>query len=129
MKKLSAIVALSALAFAYAAPPSLAQNLAPAVVMADHSMSTSRLIGAPVYNDQDQKIGSIIDVLVRDTATEPTAVLSVGDYIGGGTKLIAVPLDHVNLTGKRATMQGATKAMLASMPTFQFPLGASGGNG
>ena len=69
----------------------------------------------------------MIDVLVKNTATEPTAILSVGDYVGGGTKLIAVPLSHVNLDGAKAMMAGATKQMLASMPAFQFK--PSEGNG
>lgn len=129
MKKLSVLVALSALAFAYAAPPSFAANAAPAVEMADHSVSTSKLIGAPVYNDQGQQIGSVVDVLVREAAVEPTAVLSVGNYVGGGSKLIAVPLSHVNLMGKHATMHDATRAMLSSMPAFAFTGSASGGNG
>jgi len=127
MKKLSAIVALSALAFAYAAPPSFAQNAAPSVMLADHSMSSSKLIGSPVYNDQGEKIGSIVDVLVRGT-TEPTAVLSVGTYVGGGNKLVAVPLDHVTMQHQKAMMAGATRQMLASMPAFAYLSGA-GGNG
>lgn len=126
MKKLSTLIALTGLALAFTAPVSFAQNAAPSVVLADHSMSTSKLIGAPVYNEQGQKIGSIVDVLVRGTASEPTAVLSVGEYVGGGSKLVAVPLDHVALTSNRATMAGATKQVLASMPAYSFAGGAGG---
>jgi sporulation protein YlmC with PRC-barrel domain len=128
MKKLPTIIAMSALAFTFAAPV-LAQTASSmsGVVMADHSMRTSKLIGAQVYNDQGQPIGSIIDILVKEQAAEPTAILSVGDYIGGGSKLVAVPLSHVNLSGGKMMMKGATKQMLASMPVYNFSSLQGGG--
>lgn len=122
MKKLSTIVAVSALALAFAAPaPSFAQAVyaGPIIVMPDHSMSVKSMIGAPIYNDQHQKIGILENVMVTGSATEPTAILSVGDYLGTGSKLVGVPLGHLKLEGMSAMMMaGATKAMLQSMPTY-----------
>jgi hypothetical protein len=121
MKKLTTLVAMTALAMTLAGPVFTANAAATnGIVMTDHSMRTSMIIGATVYNDQGQSIGSVVDVLVKNAAAEPTAVLSVGDFIGGGTKLIAVPLSHVNLDGARPTMAGATKQLLASMPVYLF---------
>ena len=128
MKKLTTLAAIATLAFAFAAPPVFAQSAAPAAMMADHSLSTSKLIGDAVYNDQGDKIGSIIDILVKNNNAEPTAILSVGDYVGGGSKLVAVPLNQVNLAGAKAMMKGATRTHLVSMPSFVFP-GAAGGAG
>lgn len=119
MKKLTTVVAVAALAAVFATP-TFTMAMANDIVMSDHSMRSSKIIGAKVYNEQGEGIGSVVDVLVRDTASEPTAILSVGDYIGGGTKLIAVPLSHVNLTGAKAMMP-ATKQSLISMPVFLFP--------
>jgi sporulation protein YlmC with PRC-barrel domain len=118
MKKFTTLVAAAALAAVFAAPIAMAAGSD--IVMADHNMRASKIIGAKVYNEQGEAIGSVVDVLVKDTATEPTAILSVGDYIGGGTKLVAVPLSHVNLTGAKAMMP-ASKQTLISMPVFLFP--------
>jgi sporulation protein YlmC with PRC-barrel domain len=126
MKKFTTLVALAALAATFAAP-NFAYAAASDIVMADHTMRASKIIGATVYNDKGESIGSVIDVLVKNTATEPTAILSVGDYVGGGTKLVAVPLSHVNLDGAKPMMAGATKQMLASMPAYLFK--PSEGNG
>src|SRR4051794_28525471 len=123
MNKLSTIVTMAALACAFV-QPTFAQPSAKAtnaIVMSDHSMRTGKLIGATVYNDQGEGVGTIIDVLVKNTAAEPTAILSVGDFVGGGTKLVAVPLSQVNVDGAKPMMLGATKQMLASMPVFIFP--------
>jgi len=119
MNKLATLVLVATFAATLAAP--LAAVAAPnEVMMPDHSMRVSKIIGAPVYNDGGQNIGSVVDVLVKDGVADPTAILSVGDYIGGGTKLVAVPLSHVNLTGAKAMMP-ATKQSLISMPVFLFP--------
>jgi hypothetical protein len=123
MKTLSTIVAATALALAFAAPvPGFAQSLSfsgPIVVMPDHSMSAKSMIGAPIYNDQHEKIGTLTNVMVKASATEPTAILSVGDYLGSGPKMIEVPLSHLQLQGKDAMMMaGATKKMLSAFPTY-----------
>ncbi|HVC59891.1 MAG TPA: PRC-barrel domain-containing protein [Acetobacteraceae bacterium] len=122
MKKLSTIVSATALALAFAAPvPSFARGhfAGPIIVMPDHSMSVKSMIGAPIYNDQHQKIGILENVMVTGSTTEPTAILSVGDYLGTGPKLVGVPLGHLTLQGKDAMMMaGATKSMLESLPIY-----------
>jgi hypothetical protein len=119
MKKFTTLIAVAAVAAMFAAP-SFALSPTNDIVMTDHSMRSSKLIGATVYNDQGQSIGSVIDVLVRGASVEPTVILSVGDFVGGGAKLVALPLSHVNLDGAKPMMAGATRQMLASMPTFLF---------
>ena len=128
MKKFTTLVAAAALAAVFAAPTIAMAATTNDIVMADHSMRASKIIGAKVYNERGEDIGSVVDVLVKDAAAEPTAILSVGDYIGGGTKLIAVPLSHVNLTGAKAMMP-ATKQTLTSMPVFKFPTTENMGGG
>ena len=119
MKKFTTLIAMAALAAMFAAP-SFALSPTNDIVMTDHSMRSSKLIGATVYNDQGQSIGSVVDVLVKGASVEPTVILSVGDFVGGGAKLVALPLSHVNLDGAKPMMAGATKQMLASMPAFLF---------
>ena len=123
MRKLSTIVAATAMAFAFAAPvPGFAQNMSyagPIVLMPDHSTSAKSMLGAPIYNDRHEKIGTLTNVMVKASATEPTAILSVGDYLGSGPKMIEVPLSHLELQGKDAMMMaGATKKMLSDFPTY-----------
>lgn len=121
MKTLSTIFAASALAFAFAAPvPSYAQGAFPDSIYAPgHEWSAKGMIGAPVYNGQHEKIGTVENVLVKPAASEPMVVLSVGDYIGTGPKMVEVPLSHLTAGGKTSmTMADATKAMLQSLPGY-----------
>ncbi|HTW71959.1 MAG TPA: PRC-barrel domain-containing protein [Acetobacteraceae bacterium] len=122
MKKLCTLAAAGALAFAVAAPaPGFAQGRDPAGIAMgpDHTMSAKSLIGIPVYNDRHEKIGSIEAVMVKPDATEPVVVLSVGDFIGTGPKMVGVPLNHLQLQGTTAMMMpGATKEMLENLPGY-----------
>jgi hypothetical protein len=54
------------------------------------------------------RVSTIDDVLVSASGGEPVAVLSVGGFLGGGAKLIAVPLSYVRLQGAHMTMAHAT---------------------
>ena len=123
MNKFASVVAMAALAFALNAPTIAvaSEYTGNAIMLSDHSMRTSRLIGSPVYNEQGQSIGTVMEVLLKNGGTEPMVVLSVGNYIGSSAKMVAVPLSHINLEGAKPMMAGATKQMLASMPVYLFP--------
>lgn len=125
MTKFTTLVAAAALAAMFAVP-NLAAAAGNDIMLPDHTMRVSKIIGSTVYNEQGQNIGSVVDVLVKDTPAEPTAILSVGDFLGTGTKLIAVPLSHVNLAGAKPMMAG-TKESLASMPVYLFPANQNSG--
>ncbi len=59
----------------------------PKYFTADHQVRSSKIVGASVYNDQNQSIGSIDDVLMSDTDHKAdTAVISVGGFLGMGVQ-------------------------------------------
>ena len=73
---------------------------------------SAALVGATVYNGAGTSIGEISNLLVSPTGRVTTAVLSVGGFLGMGTKLVAVPYnalqfvpshDNGNTTGVART--------------------------
>jgi hypothetical protein len=95
-------------------------------VMTDNgSLRTSKIVGSSVYNDQDQKIGSIDDLVITNDKTLH-AVLSVGGFLGMGSKLVEVPFDKLQFgntkgsSDNRVVMPGVTKESLNSMPDYHF---------
>jgi sporulation protein YlmC with PRC-barrel domain len=118
MKTGIGLVTVMALALT-AAVPAMAQNLTGGnfAVMPDHSVSTSRLIGELVYDGKGKVIGSVVDVVVAGKGAEPGVILSVGEFVGVGKKLVSVPLSHISLETVQATM-GATKQQLVAMPAW-----------
>ena len=56
---------------------------------------SSRIVGAIVYNDHDERIGTVDDLIVGQDGTISKAVLSVGGFLRIGAKLVAVPYDRL----------------------------------
>jgi sporulation protein YlmC with PRC-barrel domain len=122
MNKLTLLATAVTLAMAFAAPVVRAETPAqtPKVVLADHSMRASLLIGMNVIDDQGKPLGTVVDVLVKDSATEPTVILSVADLGALATRLVAVPLSHVKIEGGKAAMPGTTMKTLIAMPLYDY---------
>ena len=88
---------------------------------ADHQVRVSKVVGASVYNDQNQSIGSIDDVLMSDNDHKADmAVLSVGGFLGMGSKLVSVPFDQLTIENDKIVMPGASKASLEGMPEYHY---------
>jgi sporulation protein YlmC with PRC-barrel domain len=93
----------------------------PKYFTADHQVRVSKVVGASVYNDQNQSIGSVDDVLMSDTDHKAdTAVISVGGFLGMGSKLVSVPFDQLKIQDDKLVMPGATKASLEGMPEYRY---------
>lgn len=137
MRSVIVIAALTAII----AAPSFAQTPAPApagsalaahsgVMLTDHTMRASKLVGMAVYNDQGEKVGTVDEILVTAGAIEPIAVVSVGGFLGAGEKLMTEPLSHLKLgAGDKMMMPGATKSTLTAKPSFKYGYGLQGGGG
>jgi sporulation protein YlmC with PRC-barrel domain len=82
------------------------------------------LIGAAIYNDQNQQIGTISDVLLDKQGKATKMVLSVGGFLGVGSRLVAVPFSQVDIGRDKVTVPGATKVSLENLPVYSD--GASG---
>lgn len=66
------------------------------------------LIGTHVMNAQNEDIGPIVDLIIDSSGDVKAAIISVGDYTGGGQKLVAVPFDDVHMGAAGASGAPAT---------------------
>src|SRR5271165_349700 len=89
------------------------------------NMLSSNVVGLDVYNDQNNDIGKIQDV-VFDTSKKMTGyIVSVGGFLGMGTHYVAVDPDAVKVSYDtsnkvwRATMN-ASKDQLKAAPEFKY---------
>src|ERR1700759_4667423 len=72
-------------------------DLAVASVTMQGGSRLSKLIGSSVYNDQNEKIGTLDDLILKDGDRITLGVVSVGGFLGMGNKLVAVPYDQLHL--------------------------------
>ena len=93
----------------------------PKYFTADHQVRVGKVVGASVYNDKNESIGSVDDVLMGDADHKAgTAVLSVGGFLGMGAKLVSIPFDQLKIQDDKVVMPGATKASLEGMPDYHY---------
>jgi hypothetical protein len=129
MKMLSKFVAAAVLGSALIAAPAMAQN----DKMSEPKSSTaamnetasaaglwqgSKIVGLNVYNDQNEKIGSIKDLMVDKSGKIASAVIGVGGFLGMGERDVAVkfgdlkwsnePVRSTSSSGNTTTTRPAT---------------------
>jgi len=80
----------------------------------------SKLIGAPVYNEQEERIGSIDDLIISPDRAVSFAVVSVGGFLGLGGRLVAIPAEQLREEKDRLILPGATKEALTKLPEFKY---------
>src|ERR1700741_5670276 len=69
----------------------------------------SKVIGSSVANDANETIGKIDDLLVSSDGKDPYAVLSIGGFLGVGSRLVAGPYDSLKFVAKKFVLPGGTK--------------------
>jgi len=89
-------------------------------VTADQHMRSSKIVGASVYNERNEKVGSIDDVLIGDKAEISGVVISVGGFLGMAGKLVEVPFSRIQVNNDKLTIAGATKDQLTNLPEYKY---------
>jgi sporulation protein YlmC with PRC-barrel domain len=68
----------------------------------------SKLVGLSVYNDNNESLGSINDLLTDKSGNIKAVVIGVGGFLGVGEHLVAVPFDKVKFTDQPVAYTGAS---------------------
>lgn len=81
---------------------------------------TSKMVGSTVMNEAKEVVGTIDDLIVTPNEKVPFAILSVGGFLGMGSKLVVVPSSQLQVVGKDLILPGATKDSLKALPEFKY---------
>jgi hypothetical protein len=81
---------------------------------------TSKVVGSTVVNDANESISSIDDLIVTPGGQAPYAVLSVGGFLGLGTKYVVVPFTSLKIVDKKMVLPGGSKDALKALPEFKY---------
>jgi sporulation protein YlmC with PRC-barrel domain len=123
----SALVLAGGLAVAQAPT---AQGPSAGAPLASSPMSrllASDIYKADVYDNSENKIGDVTDLVINNDGNITTAVIGVGGFLGAGQKDIAVPFKNLKISsrdGKEWLTLNRTKEELRSMPRYE-PMGRS----
>jgi sporulation protein YlmC with PRC-barrel domain len=85
-------------------------NMAPAAA-SDSSFKgdwrASKVVGLSVYNENNESIGSINDLLTDRNGNIKAVVIGVGGFLGMGSQLVAVPFDKIKFVNEPVAYTGA----------------------
>ena len=79
---------------AFAEPPTVPQS------QLQGDWRTSKVVGLNVYNDNNENVGSINELLMDKSGNIKAAVLSVGGFLGMGARYVAVPFDKIKFSNE-----------------------------
>jgi hypothetical protein len=71
---------------------------------------SSKLVGLNVYNDSNESLGSINDLLTDKNGDIKAVVIGVGGFLGVGEHLVAVAFDKVKFVDEPIAYTGASTA-------------------
>lgn len=121
----SAMLAGAAFAQTPAATTTDSAGTAPAVVSDMSSLQgnwrASKLAGLSVYNDNNESVGAINDLLTDKTGNIKAVVIGVGGFLGVGEHLVAVPFDKVKFVTEPVAYAGAASAPGAAKTSSTMP--------
>lgn len=76
----------------------------------------SKVVGLSVYNDKNESLGTINDLLMDKSGNIKAAVLGVGGFLGVGEHLVAVPFDKIKFVNEPIAYTGTAGPSSQSRP-------------
>jgi hypothetical protein len=77
------------------------------------------MVGSSVSNENNETVGTIDDLIITDGGQAPYAILSVGGFLGLGTKYVALPFTSLKIVDKKSSYPGH-KGRSAGSSRFQI---------
>ncbi|SRR6266404_4454812 len=116
---LCALPAMSNVSYAQGAPQ-IVQLAKVDVIKVSSGYRASKVIGSSVVNEANDTVGKVDDIIITSDGKAPFAVLSVGGFLGVGSKYVALPYEQLTTNGEKIILPGATKDALKQLPEFKY---------
>lgn len=85
---------------------------------------SSRLVGMAVYNEANERVGDINELILDANGQISHAVIGVGGFLGIGEKLVAVSFKDLNINreqdGSARVTMNTTKEALQNAPDYKY---------
>jgi sporulation protein YlmC with PRC-barrel domain len=79
-----------------------------------------KILGKAVYNDKNEKVGVVDDLIVTPDKSISYAIIGAGGFLGMGKHDVAIPVGQFKEVKGRIVLAGATKDALKAMPKFEY---------
>lgn len=78
------------------------------------------ILDKAVYNEANEKIGTVEDIVVTPEKGVAYAVIGTGGFLGMAKHDVAIPVQQFKIMDKRIHLAGATKDALKNLPEFKY---------
>ena len=79
-----------------------------------------QVLGKAVYNEQNQRVGIIDDLIIAPDTAVSFVIIGAGGFVGLGRHDVLIPVDQLKQQDKRFVLPGATKETIKALPRFEY---------
>lgn len=79
-----------------------------------------QILGQDVYNDKNEKVGKVYDIIIAPDKAVSYGIISAGGFLGIDKRDVAIPANQFKMQDGKLILPGATKDALKAMPPFQY---------
>ncbi len=79
-----------------------------------------QILGKAVFNDKNQRIGAIDDIIIAPDKAVSYAIIGAGGFLGVDRHDVAIPVSQLKLQNGKLVLPGATKEALKAAPEFEY---------
>ncbi len=89
-------------------------------IVASGWSAKKQILGKTVFNENNEKVGKIDDLIVAPTGELSFAIIGAGGFAGVGRHDVAIPVQQIQLQDGKFVLPGATKAAVKALPKFEY---------
>jgi sporulation protein YlmC with PRC-barrel domain len=80
----------------------------------------NQLLGKEMYNDRNEKVGKISDLIVAPDKAVTYAIVAAGGFLGIDKHDVAIPFKQIKMDQGKIILPGATKDAIKAIPPFNY---------
>ena len=89
-------------------------------IVASGWSAKKQILGKTVFNENNEKVGRIDDLIVAPTGELSFVIVGAGGFVGVGRHDVAIPVQQIQLQDGKFVLPGATKAAVKALPKFEY---------
>jgi sporulation protein YlmC with PRC-barrel domain len=79
-----------------------------------------QILGQSVYNNMEERIGTIEDIIVTTDKSVSYAIINAGGFLAVAKHNVAIPVSQFQRNGDKLVLPGATRDALKASPAFEY---------
>jgi uncharacterized protein YrrD len=79
-----------------------------------------QLLGQTIYNEKNEKVGSVDDLIVSPQKSLSYAIIGAGGFLGMAKHDVAIPVNQFTQQDGKFVLAGASKDVIKAMPAFEY---------